>query len=86
MLELADKGQFPDESQPYRSYHSGRNTTGWASHKLAPEAPEKWTSVTIDLWKDNGNFALTGVAFTAMGGDAAYDSLELFRSLEDLKP
>ena len=86
MLELADKGQFPDESQPYRSYHSGRNTTGWASHKLAPEAPEKWTSVTIDLWKDNGNFSLTGVAFTAMGGDAAYDSLELFRSLEDLKP
>ena len=41
--------------------------------------------VTCDLWKDFGSFTLTGIAPTAMGGEAFFDRIELARSLGDLE-
>ena len=38
--------------------------------------------MTRDLWKDFGNFTLTGIAPTAMGGEALFDRIELLRSLD----
>jgi hypothetical protein len=39
--------------------------------------------VTRDLWKDFGDFTLTGIAPTAMGGPVWFDRIELLRSAED---
>ena len=36
-----------------------------------PRPPREWTVVTRDLWEDFGDFTLTGIAPTAMGGDGA---------------
>ena len=37
--------------------------------------------VTLDLWKDNGAFTLTGIAPTAIGGVALFDRIELLRDV-----
>ncbi len=79
MLELAADGSFPPESMPIRTYYAGENSTGWKSNELAREIPDKWQTYTIDLWRGNGDFNLTGMAFTVMGGEASYDAIELRR-------
>ena len=86
MIELAADGQWPPAEQPLRRYYSGRNTTGWAAVRVAEQVPRQWTVVTRDLWKDFGEFTLTGIAPTAMGGPALFDRIELLRSLDDVKP
>lgn len=83
MLELADDGAWPPAQQPLRRYYSGRNTTGWQAVQVAVNSPEEWTVVTRDLWKDFGEFTLTGLAPTAMGGPALFDNIDLLRSLPD---
>jgi len=80
MLELADDGRWPPAERPLRRYHAGRNTTGWQSVEISPSAPREWTVVTRDLWKDFGDFTLTGIAPTAMCGDALFDRIELLQS------
>jgi putative membrane-bound dehydrogenase-like protein len=79
MLELADDGRWAPAERPLRRYHSGRNTTGWQSVEIAPSAPREWTVVTRDLWGDFGDFTLTGIAPTAMGGAALFDRIELLQ-------
>ncbi len=44
--------------------------------------PREWTVVTCDLWQDMGNFTLTGLAPTAMGGSALFDRIELLQGLD----
>ncbi len=82
MIELAADGQWPPADKPIHRYYAGKNTTGWAALQVAPQAPTEWTIVTCDLWKDFGAFTLTGIAPTAMGGEALFDRIELLRSLE----
>lgn len=82
MLELAAGGQWPPAERPLRRYYAGQNTTGWAAVQVAPQAPSEWTVVTRDLWKDFGSFTLTGIAPTAMGGEALFDRIELLSSLD----
>jgi putative membrane-bound dehydrogenase-like protein len=84
MLELAADGAWPEAQDSRRRYYSGRNTTRWEARELSPVAPAEWTTVTVDLWKDNGAFTLTGIAPTAMGGPAAFDRMELLRRLENI--
>lgn len=86
MIELAADGQWPPAERPLRRYYAGKNTTGWAAVQVAPDPPREWTTVTCDLWKDFGAFTLTGIAPTAMGGDALFDRIELLRSLETAAP
>ena len=81
MVEFADKGKFPPENKAVRTYYVGDNSTGWQSNQLSKEIPTKWKSYTIDLWKDNGDFTITGMAFTTMGGKGSYDKIELLREL-----
>ena len=85
MLELAAEGNWPGANEAVRRYYSGQNTTGWAARQVAAEAPRDWVLVTCDLWKDFGSFTLTGIAPTAMGGEALFDRIELARSLGDLE-
>jgi putative heme-binding domain-containing protein len=86
MLELAADGKWPAASETLRRYYSGKNTSGWAAVMVAPQPPRDWTVVTCDLWKDFGSFLLTGMAPTAMGGEALFDRILLLRSLEEPKP
>jgi putative heme-binding domain-containing protein len=85
MIELAAEGNWPGANEAVRRYCSGQNTTGWAARQIAAEAPRDWMVVTCDLWKDFGSFTLTGIAPTAMGGEALFDRIELSRSLDDLE-
>jgi hypothetical protein len=82
MIELAASGAWPPADRPLRRYHAGKNTSGWQAVEVSPTVPGEWTVVTVDLWKDFGPFTLTGIAPTAMGGDALFDRIELLRTLE----
>lgn len=79
MLELADQGRWAPADMPLRRYYAGANTIGWAGIALVVTAPHDWTVVTRDLWHDFGEFTLTGIAPTAMGGEALFDKIELLR-------
>ncbi len=54
-----------------------------APQPKSPEESRKCFSLSegfrIDFWRGNGDFNLTGMAFTAMGGEASYDGIELRR-------
>ena len=80
LLELADKGQWPRPDQPLRRYFAGKNTTGWKATQVSPSAPSKWTEQVRDLWADFGDFTLTGIAPTAIGGPALFDRVELLQT------
>ena len=82
MIELAASGRWPDSKSPKRRYFSGANTTKWQALRVSDDSPRGWTSVTIDLWKDCGAFTLTGIAPTAMGGEALFDRIELLANLD----
>ncbi len=82
MIELAGDGKWPPADKPIWRYYSGKNTTGWAARQVSAEAPGEWTLVTRDLWKEFGSFTLTGIAPTAMGGDALFDRIELLRNID----
>lgn len=77
MFELADNGSWPPANQPTRRYYSGVNGSKWSATEVSPDVPAEWTVVTVDLWKDFGEFTLTGIAPTAFGGPALFDKIEL---------
>jgi putative heme-binding domain-containing protein len=79
MIELADNGDWPPADSTLRRYYSGENTTNWKATKVSDRAPTQWSVVTRDLWKDFGDFTLTGIAPTAMGGETLFDRIELLR-------
>lgn len=83
MFELAASGSWPPADKPLRRYYSGQNTSNWAATKISSDVPTEWTVVTVDLWKDFGEFTLTGIAPTALEGTALFDSIELLQSLPD---
>jgi hypothetical protein len=88
MLEVANGGKWRTEKETHGAWVAGANTTGWAAHVIAEAAPQEWTTVTRDLWKDGGpwaDFTLTGLCFTAIdGGEALLDSVILGPSIESL--
>jgi putative membrane-bound dehydrogenase-like protein len=86
MLELADNGAWPDAGVARGRYYSGKNTTGWKAVQVSRQVPRGWAVVTRDLWKGCGAMRLTGLAPTAMGGDALFDGIELLQSLGEEKP
>ena len=79
MVELASSGRWPKAEDQNGRYFAGQNTTKWQARQASPTAPREWDTVTLDLWKDMGAFMLTGLAPTAMGGDAWFDRIELLR-------
>ncbi|NQU21071.1 MAG: c-type cytochrome [Candidatus Nealsonbacteria bacterium] len=82
MIELAADGRWPPPDSSRLRYVSGRNTTGWQAVRISEQPPRAWVVVTRDLWKDFGPLTLTGIAPTAMGGEACFDRIELLRSLD----
>ncbi|NQT16765.1 MAG: c-type cytochrome [Planctomycetes bacterium] len=86
MIELAGDGKWPPADKPLWRYYSGQNTTEWQAVEVSADVPEDWVVVTRDLWQDFGSFTLTGIAPTAMGGEALFDSIELLRTLDGQTP
>lgn len=85
MLELASNGQWPDAKSPRGRYVAGPNSTGWAAVSVSGTSPREWSVVTFDLWRDIGDFTLTGCAPTCDGGEEAFfDSLLLGPTRESL--
>ncbi len=85
MVELASNGSWPDAKVAKGRYVAGPNTTGWASLSVSEKAPTDWTVVTMDLWKDLGDFTLTGIAPTCdRGEEAFFDSIILGPSVASL--
>lgn len=82
MLELAADGAWPPADKPLRRYVSGKNTSRWPATEISPDVPKTWTAVTVDLWKDCGDFTLTGMAPNALDDSALIDRIELLRVLE----
>jgi putative membrane-bound dehydrogenase-like protein len=82
MFELADSGNWPPADKPLRRYFSGKNSSNWSATQVSLDPPSDWTTVTVDLWSDFGEFTLTGIAPTAMGGPALFDRIELLRTLD----
>ena len=82
MLELAADGHWPPADQARHRYYSGKNSSGWNAVRVSDQKPERWAVVTRDLWQDFGSFTLTGIAPTAMGGEALFDRIELLRSVD----
>ncbi len=72
MIELASSGQWPSAKVARGRYVAGPNTTGWSSVSISDTAPTEWTVSTFDLWKDLGDFTLTGIAPTCDGGEEAF--------------
>ena len=85
MLELADNGHWPAADAPRQRYFAGTNTTNWAAICVDEVTPAEWTIVERDLWADFGDFTLTGLAPTAMGGEVLFDRIELLQALEPLR-
>lgn len=79
LIELADNGNWPAAASPKRRYFSGKNTTPWEGTQVAAESPSDWAVVTRDMWQDFGDFTLTGIAPTAMGGPVWFDQIELLQ-------
>ncbi len=77
MLELAADGGWPPADVARQRYFAGKNTTGWLALCIDEEPPAEWTVVERDLWADFGDFTLTGLAPTAMGGEALFDRIEI---------
>lgn len=82
MIELADDGRWPPSESPVRRYYSGKNLTDWQATRITGTVPKDWVVITVDLWKDFGEFALTGIAPTAMGGPAYFDRIEFLASID----
>lgn len=85
MLELAREGGWPGPNDARGRYVAGPNTTGWQAVSVSEQAPTEWTVVTVDLWKDIGEFTLTGCAPTCDQGEMAwFDMMILGPTVESL--
>lgn len=85
MLELARNGEWPEPNDARGRYVAGPNTTGWQAVSVSEQAPAEWTVVTVDLWKDIGDFTLTGCAPTCDQGElASFDMMILGPTVESL--
>ena len=82
MIELSNDGRWPDPSDRRFRFFAGRNSTDWQATEVSANLPTDWTVVTLDLWAEHGDALLTGLAPTAMGGDALFDRIELLRELD----
>jgi hypothetical protein len=88
MFEIANQGQWPPEKAsppPKGRYVIGENSSGLDALVINESVPAEWTAVTIDLWKDLGEFELTGLSLMNLGaGEVLFDKILLARSVTEL--
>jgi hypothetical protein len=66
-------------------FHLGVNGPGWVSKSLGEKVPAEWQLVTRDLFQEFGAVTVSGIALTAMDGEAAlFDHVLLGRTVADL--
>jgi hypothetical protein len=77
--------QLHDEKDWNIRQTAGVDKYGWGTKYVAEKPPEKWTLITIDLFKDFGERTIRGMALTCFDGEAGYfDHIYLGRSVDDL--
>ena len=77
--------QLHDLTDWHIRYTAGANKYGWMTQFVAEKPPEKWTVVTVDLFKDFGERTIRGMALTCFDGEAGYfDHIYLGRSVAEL--
>jgi hypothetical protein len=79
--------QFHDADRPeWRlRYFAGRNAVGWEARSAGGAVPREWQLVTRDLFADFGAATVSGIALTAMDGEAGlFDHVLLGRTVADL--
>src|SRR4029450_1385637 len=81
--------QFHDPVKSWAMrYFAGQNVVGWnPAVAVSAKLPVDWELVTRDLFKEHGEFTITGMALTAMYGEtdfALFDHMLLGRRVEDL--
>jgi hypothetical protein len=81
--------QFHDPVKSWAMrYFAGQNAVGWnPAVAVSAQLPGEWELVTRDLFKEHGEFTITGMALTAMYGEAdfaLFDHMLLGRTQEDL--
>ena len=80
--------QFHDPVKSWAMrYFAGQNAVGWTAMSVSPKLPIEWEVVTRDLFKEHGEFNITGMALTAMYGDAdfaLFDHMLLGQSVAEL--
>ena len=77
--------QLHDLTDWHIRYTAGANKYGWMTQFVAEKPPDKWTVVTVDLFKDFGDRTIRGMALTCFDGEAGYfDHIYLGRSIAEL--
>jgi hypothetical protein len=88
-LQLNHDGMWgPRGDKPAKfRYHSGPGGECYSASLLVDEKlPGEWAVVTRDLFQDFGEFTFTGLALSAIDGEAAlYDHIYLGRSMADFE-
>src|SRR5690606_16784142 len=75
-----ESGNRAGEKYDY-TYVAGEGDTLKKAMKISASKPDGWTVITRDLWKDFGDFTLTGVSFICPDGrDAGFDAIILGKS------
>ncbi len=84
MVALADQGELGDPADGRLRYVVGTQLASWGATIVGDAPPREWTVVTRDLWRDRGDFTLTGMGLLPCGGVLLLDHCYLGRTLADL--
>lgn len=86
LIQFADNGNWASTvgKEKVIGYHWSPTAT--AGLRVADAPPTNWTTVTRDLFKDFGEFPLTGLSLSVQGGKATvlFDQIYLGRTVQDL--
>jgi hypothetical protein len=63
----------PGEQYDYRLDAGEGPPLGGKALRVTDKITGNWQTVTSDLWKDFGDFTITGITFQAEGSDAGFD-------------
>ncbi len=67
-------------------YYAGKGDEITVGLRIEEEAPSHWMVTTRDLWKDFGDFTLTGLSFLCpTGRDAGFDAVLLGKNPDDFE-
>jgi len=85
MIQFPDNGNWGAVTTPCvdppavgtRRYIAGVNVTGWSGVCVSQDNPTKWTVVKRDLFKDFGEFTITGMALTPFTDDGKGDYYDM---------
>lgn len=81
-IKFTPAGLIPNEKRHNFTYVAGKVDSALNGLQIDDKAPGNWTTVTRDLYKDFGNFTLSGITFVCPERrDAGFDDIFLGQSV-----